>query len=163
MKLNVINLKDKERDINLESLEVNEITSIIYGDNNKGLPDNQNDDDLLKNIENIDKNDDHNKNQSEVKEITNFKILSVRDYFAASHRDVSDWDNRTFLEYFWDVLEYQNMLFYSFFRRSLLTPYYIRITLFFIQMILIFLLNCMMYTDYYIDKRINHLSMVKFL
>ena len=88
------------------------------------------------------------------------QIISVRDYFAVSHRDITDWDDRSFAQYFWDALSYQNLFYYAFFRYSLLTPYFIRIILLFIQLNFFFLLNCMMYTDDIIDHRLNYLSWV---
>ena len=87
-------------------------------------------------------------------------IISVRDYFAASHRDLNNWDERSFFQYFWDALSFQNLFFYTFFRSSLMTPHFIRITLFFIQVNFFFVINCMMYTDDYIDQRISYLSIV---
>ncbi len=164
VKLNVIKLKDLVQDVVTDSLELNEISCIINQEINRVNTENDSDENGMKEQEALTKGDkvtEMNVINLENDEITDIKVISVRDYFADSHRDLSDWDDRSFSQYFWDVLEYQNLFFYAFFRRSLLTPYYIRITLFFIQLDLFFLLNCMMYTDYYIDKRLDNLSLVK--
>jgi hypothetical protein len=164
VKLNVIKLKDQVTDLITDSRELNEISCVINEEINRVNTNHDSDENGMKEQEALTKCDkftEMNVINQENDEIKDIMVISVRDYFADSHRDLSDWDDRSFLQYFWDVLEYQNLFFYAFFRRSLLTPYYIRITLFFIQLDLFFLLNCMMYTDYYIDKRLDDLTLVK--
>jgi hypothetical protein len=85
---------------------------------------------------------------------------TIRDYINYTFDQKLTIDSRSFIKYFWDNLASTHILLICFYKKSLLLPPWVRFNLFALYMNFLFLLNCMFYTDDYIDKRTDYYSEV---
>ena len=84
----------------------------------------------------------------------NAGVISLNDYDKLSYEDWIIYDTRSFWRYFVDML-YSHHIIFSMFRRSLVTPFYIRAFLFTFVVTSEFGFNAFFYFDNYIyDKGI---------
>src|SRR5690606_23274877 len=81
--------------------------------------------------------------------------ITIKDYENLSAKETILYDKRPFFKYIKDELIRSHKLVGIMFKRSLLTPHYITISKLVFELSLQFALNAILFSDYYIDERVN--------
>ena len=87
----------------------------------------------------------------ERKDLTN--KVSKKDYDLMKIDDLIRYDKRSIYQYYWDCLQQKHEVLYSFFYKTTLINYFIRITLFFTVISMLFAFNALFYSDSFISER----------
>jgi hypothetical protein len=83
----------------------------------------------------------------------NHSMISIPDYDALSPRDLIQYDKRTPMAYFKDILIVDHTILSLIFRKSLKDPLFIRVVMLVFNLSMQFALNAMVYTDDVIDQK----------
>jgi hypothetical protein len=89
------------------------------------------------------------------KKINALKLISLEDYEKLDYENLY-YDKRTFFVTYKDSLIEEHSLFSLIFKRSLMEPFFIRLIKFTFEMSMTFALSAMLFTDKYIEARINN-------
>jgi len=94
-----------------------------------------------------------NKNIKPIRKILGNFDLYIRDFNFVKIDELFVFDKRSFWKFFCDSLLTKHVLFNAFCYKTGLTPYYIRLSFFFLELCLAFVLNAVFYSDSYISER----------
>ena len=80
-----------------------------------------------------------------------YKGFTIKDLNSLSEKEASEYDDRGFVEYFKDKICDEHPLISLAMKKSLMEPLNLRLSKFFIRISLMFALNAMFFSDYYME------------
>jgi hypothetical protein len=79
--------------------------------------------------------------------------LYIRDFNFIKIDELFVLDNRSFCKFYCDTIFAKHTLFFTFFYKTGIMPYHIRLLFFFLELVLGFVLNAIFFTDSFISEK----------